>query len=94
MATAFAFLLAGVNCGDEGARPTHQSLELVESRLYFHQEFSAGPTIIEGSGGQIVDERRFEPFGQLIDADRTTDPFNSLNKETYREKGWSYHGAR
>jgi RHS repeat-associated protein len=42
----------------------------------------------------VADERRFEPFGEPIDANMGVDPYNSLNKERNAETGWSYHGAR
>src|SRR5262249_52738461 len=63
-------------------------------RLYFHQGLSAGPTLLSKPDGSVSDERRFEPFGQPIEGDLRKDPFNSLNKETNPETGWSYHGAR
>jgi RHS repeat-associated protein len=59
--------------------------------------------------GSVVEERRYEPFGQPIDAARQSaagapmqigtvdfvaEPHNDLGKETDANTGWSYHGAR
>jgi len=71
-----------------------EGIEDASSRRYFHQGIAAGPTLITDGGGNVVDERRSEPFGQPIDANMAQDPYNSLNKETNKETGWSYHGAR
>lgn len=76
--------------------------------IYFHYGFGAGPTVLTRADGSILEERRYEPFGQPIDAyrepvgglaetglvDHAHEPHNSLNKETDATTGWSYHGAR
>jgi RHS repeat-associated protein len=72
---------------------------------YFHAGFGAGPVLLTGDAGRVVDERRYEPFGQAIDSYRETDgrrdgvdyalePFNGLNKPSDPRTSWSYHGAR
>ena len=85
----------------------HPSWENVQT-LYFHQGVSPGPTLITRQDGTLQEERRYEPFGQPLDAfrelegggtetgavDFTVDPHNILNKETNPDTGWSYHGAR
>ena len=85
----------------------HPSWENVQT-LYFHQGVSPGPTLITRQDGTLLEERRYEPFGQPLDAfrelegggtetgavDFTVDPHNILNKETNPDTGWSYHGAR
>jgi RHS repeat-associated protein len=71
---------------------------------YFHGGIAPGPTIITSSTGDVFEERRYEPFGQPIDAKRgmapagavnfTVEPQNILGKLTDPNTGWSYHGAR
>jgi RHS repeat-associated protein len=76
-------------------------------RLYFHQAVGTGPSVITRSDASIFEERRFEPFGEEIDAyqeidgvgHRTTIDFarerqNILNKPSDPATGWSFHGAR
>jgi RHS repeat-associated protein len=93
VASCYALLLAMASCEPEAAR---RSLEVNNSRLYFHQGMAAGPTLITDGGGAIKEERRFEPFGQPVNGtlNKTVDPTNNLNKETNPDTGWSYHGAR
>jgi RHS repeat-associated protein len=70
--------------------------------LYFHNGIAPGPTVLTNSTGAVWQERRYEPFGQPIDAaglagaqvDFQTEPQNSLGKMTNLNTGWSYHGAR
>jgi RHS repeat-associated protein len=76
--------------------------------LYFHQGIAAGPVLMTREDGTVFEERRYEPFGQPIDAYKEpiggtpsvgvvnfeTEPLNTLNKETDPNTGWSYHGAR
>ncbi len=87
-----AMVLATPACDDVESR--QQGVEDASARRYFHQGVAAGPTLITDGGGSAIDERRFEPFGQPIDANMALDPYNSLNKERNAETGWSYHGAR
>ena len=72
---------------------------------YFHTGFAAGPVLLTNESARIVDERRYEPFGQAIDSyrepgglfdsvDYVLEPLNILNKPTDPRTGWSYHGAR
>jgi RHS repeat-associated protein len=73
---------------------------------YFHTGFAAGPILLTSESATVVDERRYEPFGQAIDSarepgsgfsgfiDYALEPFNILNKPTDPRTGWSYHGAR
>src|SRR5262249_47986428 len=75
---------------------------------YFHQGIAAGPVLTTREDGTVLEERRYEPFGQPIDAfseqpggttqigtgDHAREPLNILNKETDARTGWSYHGAR
>jgi RHS repeat-associated protein len=93
MDVAVLWLLSAVAaCAqDESLRA---GVERRELRVYFHPGASAGPQVLTDTNGNIVDERRFEPFGQKIEADLTRDRINILNKETSIETGWSYHGNR
>jgi RHS repeat-associated protein len=72
---------------------------------YFHAGFAAGPVLVTSENATVVDERRYEPFGQGIDSSRepsgfsgfidyALEPLNVLNKPTDPRTGWSYHGAR
>jgi RHS repeat-associated protein len=72
---------------------------------YVHGGFAAGPVLYTGESAAVVEERRYEPFGQGIDSwrepgglfdvvDHAVEPFNVLNKPTDPRTGWSYHGAR
>jgi RHS repeat-associated protein len=94
IASALACLLvvAPMGCQDAGSSPA--SLEQLSNRVYFHSGFAAGPAVLTSQSADITDERRSEPFGQVLDGDLTKGPINSLNKETNLATGWSYHGAR
>jgi RHS repeat-associated protein len=78
-----------------------------EGTTYFHQGVSPGPTLMTREDGTVLEERRYEPFGEELDAyrevggtgsigsiDYTVDSHNILNKQTDSTTGWSYHGAR
>ncbi len=77
--------------------------------IYFHQGISPGPTVLTRADGTVLEERRYEPFGEEIGAlrepagggtpttgpiDYSVDAHNILNKQTDPDTGWSYHGAR
>jgi RHS repeat-associated protein len=71
---------------------------------YFHGGIEPGPVVITASDGLLYEERRYEPFGQSVDArfksgaiglpDFLREPQNILGKLTDANTGWSYHGAR
>lgn len=74
---------------------------------YLHQGFGAGPALFTDEAGELLEERRYEPFGEEVDAlhksgsgyvagapDFASRDLNSLNKRTEPTTGWSYHGAR
>jgi RHS repeat-associated protein len=92
VATVCALVLAPLGCSV--TEPQRRGVELANDRIYFHHGVAAGPVALTNTTGALTDERRFEPFGQLLDGDLAKDPFNSLNKETNLETGWSYHGLR
>jgi RHS repeat-associated protein len=86
---------------------TQAPLWTATQTIYFHQGFGAGPVLMTRQDGTVLEERRYEPFGQPIDAyrqlgstssvgaiDPVAEPHNSLNKPTDPTTGWSYHGAR
>jgi RHS repeat-associated protein len=87
-------VLTTPSCGHSSVERRQQGIEDVDARRYFHQGVAAGPTLITDGDGIVMDDRRFEPFGEHIDANMALDPYNSLNKERNAETGWSYHGAR
>lgn len=85
---------------------TQQSLG-VASMTFMHRGFQAGPALFTDGDGSVVEERRYEPFGQPIDAriktassyvvgapDIVARDLNILNKRTEATTGWSDHGAR
>lgn len=87
---------------------SHQATWTTEQTIYFHQGFSAGPTMMTDSNGDVFEERRYEPFGVDIDTysgvaggagatlgiDFSREPTNILNKASDEDTKWSYHGAR
>ena len=69
---------------------------------YLHNGVAPGPVLVTDEDGNVISERRYLPFGDILE-ERTTppdqtaaaaDPLNALNKETDPTTGWSYHGAR
>ena len=107
-ATAMMLLaLFPTACGGMAATQALSQRVVSATAVYYHQGVSAGPLMMTDATGKILEERRFEPFGQPIDAyrqtmaggqqgavDFTVEPLNSLDKETDVATGWSYHGAR
>jgi RHS repeat-associated protein len=59
---------------------------------FLHAGFAAGPAVVTDATGNLLEERRTEPFGVPIDA--TSLDVNTLNKRTEPSTGWSDHGAR
>jgi RHS repeat-associated protein len=71
--------------------------------VYFHRGIAPGPVLTTNADGSLREERRYEPFGQPVDAtlggaaavvDFRREPQNALGKLTDPATGWSYHGAR
>jgi RHS repeat-associated protein len=109
-AATLAWSLLATACG------THQAAERVSAygagwsagtQTFMHAGVGAGPVLFTDGSGNVVEERRFEPFGAPIDSRRQVgtgyvvgDPdfvardLNELNKRTDAATGWSYHGAR
>ncbi|HEY7375909.1 MAG TPA: RHS repeat-associated core domain-containing protein [Polyangia bacterium] len=83
-----------------------RSAETVWQRIevvYFHHGIAAGPVLTTNADGTLKEERRYEPFGQPVDAnvggtlgaiDFRREQQNSLGKLTNPNTGWSHHGAR
>lgn len=73
-------------------------------KLYFHQGVGAGPVLVTDAAASVYEERRYEPFGEAIDAyregsgvtavDYRREAMNALNKPSDAETDMSYHGAR
>jgi RHS repeat-associated protein len=71
--------------------------------VYFHGGVGPGPVLTTNSDGSLREERRYEPFGQPIDADVRgslgsvdfrREERNGLGMTTDPATGWSYHGLR
>jgi RHS repeat-associated protein len=98
LTVSYVLMASLAGCAD--TREHQLAAESTGNRLYFHNGVAAGPVMITNANSTpgVVDERRFEPFGQPIDETpamlAATDPLNILNKETDSKTGWSYHGAR
>jgi RHS repeat-associated protein len=95
------------SCNPLGTRNARDTLSSATQTVYVHTGFAAGPVLFTDSAGTLVEERRYEPFGEPIDAriptasgDVVGDPdmdardLNILNKRTDAATGWSDHGAR
>jgi RHS repeat-associated protein len=106
--TAFAAAaMASASCSSPllGAREGEMS---TMTSTFLHAGFSAGPTVFTDAAGNVLEERRYEPFGVAIDARIRTEAggyivgapdvvardLNMLNKRTEAASGWSDHGAR
>jgi len=73
-------------------------------KLYLHQGVGAGPSLITDAAAAVYEERRYEPFGEAIDAyregsgitavDYRRESLNGLNKPSDPDTDMSYHGAR
>src|SRR5947208_2254656 len=82
------------SAGASGVGERRATLDAARSVLYFHEGATAGPAVITGGDGSLVEERRFEPFGQPIEANLAAVPHNNLNRPVDATTGWSFHGAR
>jgi len=88
-----------VNTKRQSAATLWERIETV----YFHHGIAAGPVVTTNDDGTLREERRYEPFGQPVNAnvggtigpvDFRREQQNSLGKLTNPNTGWSYHGAR
>jgi RHS repeat-associated protein len=99
--------LASLSCSSPSLRAGSQTLVDQATVTYLHTGFGVGPVVFTNAAGNLLEERRTEPFGESIDARTLTpagyvvgDPdllardLNSLNKRTDVATGWSDHGAR
>jgi RHS repeat-associated protein len=67
----------------------------VESdRVYHHSTFGDGATLLTDAAGQVLDERRYEPFGAPMAEHLEVDRFGWNGKPTDQATGWADHGAR
>lgn len=103
-ATLAALTSASCGGGHTGTAPQALTAATV---TYQHAGFAAGPAVFTDADGQVIEERRSEPFGAPIDARNRTPSgdvigahdvrrrdLNALNKRTEAATGWSDHGAR
>jgi RHS repeat-associated protein len=105
-ATAAALLACACSFGPSLGVEKHRLWGSPET-TFLHAGVGAGPILYTDSTGQVVEERRYEPFGEEIDArvlqggtyvvgdpDLVARDLNVLNKRTEVTTGWSDHGAR
>lgn len=100
---------AGMFLGCSWFSSKAQAVWQISETTYYHQGIGAGPTLMTREDGTILEERRYEPFGDDLDAyreppgggsgvvgliDFLLEPHSITNKPTDPTTGWSYHGAR
>jgi RHS repeat-associated protein len=92
-ATASLLVLA---LGCSGPIVSRSSAALTASEtVYFHAGVAPGPVLFTGATGQVVEERRFDPFGQPLGQVSFADlDLGALNQPMDPDTGWSFHGAR
>ena len=61
---------------------------------YMHRGLGPGPSLITDREGQLVERRRFTPFGHPIEADVQREPTGWGDKAVDGETHWADHGAR
>jgi RHS repeat-associated protein len=98
-----ALLLPGCTAGGLGQTASAVTWQ-TNRKLYFHQGVGAGPALVTDAAGMVFEERRYEPFGEAIDAyregsgvtavDYRREAMNGLNKPSDPDTDMSYHGAR
>jgi RHS repeat-associated protein len=100
-----ALLIFMATCGETGGANRRSAATVWERTevVYFHPGVSPGPVLTTNADCTLREERRYEPFGQAIDAnvggtivvvDYRREPQNGLGKLSDAATGWSYHGAR
>ena len=62
--------------------------------FYLHRTIGSGPSLITQRSGELVEERRFTPFGYKLDGDTVTHRIGWGDKPTNPATGWADHGAR
>ncbi len=105
-ATAAALLACACSFGPSLGVEKHRLWGSPET-TFLHAGVGAGPILYTDTTGQVVEERRYEPFGEEIDArvlqggtyvvgdpDLIARDLNVLNKRTEVTTGWSDHGVR
>lgn len=107
LSMGLACLSAFLGCSWFSSRS--QSVWEITETTYYHQGIGAGPTLMTRENGTILEERRYEPFGDDLDAyreppngglgalgliDFSLEPHSITNRPTDPTTGWSYHGAR
>jgi RHS repeat-associated protein len=107
MAAFAAYALLSGGCGSASLGTTGALVTTATHAKFAHAGFAAGPAMFTDAGGELLEERRYEPFGAPIDArirsgsthsvgapDVVARDLNALNKRTEAASGWSDHGAR
>jgi RHS repeat-associated protein len=94
-----ALLQAACTTGATGAGAQPRALTAT-TVTYFHYGPGAGPALLTGADGAVVEERRDEPFGARIGttprgaAPARHEIINGLNQPSDQDTGLSYHGNR
>lgn len=105
-AMAGAIVITGCTSGSS-LRSDGSALWGAQHWIFMHTGIAAGPVVYTDAAGALLEERRYEPFGEEIDAriqsgsgyivgspDTAVRDRNELNKRTENATGWSDHGAR
>jgi RHS repeat-associated protein len=106
LAPALASLFASASCSTQTIAPRTAAWGTT-AITYMHVGVGAGPVVFTDADGALVEERRYEPFGEELDArvrvgtdyvvgppDLMARDLNALGKRTDATTGWSDHGAR
>lgn len=101
--TAVALVLHACGAGPAGTSSLTGAATVAQHIVYFHSGIAPGPVLFTDESGAVVEERRYEPFGEPIDrlgpsgagpVDFKGLDIGPLNKPVDPSTGWSYHGAR
>jgi RHS repeat-associated protein len=102
VAATLALLTLTTGCMSKTAHHSSSALTAT-GPVYYHQTYAAGPDLTTDATGQLLEERRTEPFGAAIDSfhdgaahtvDYRRDAVNALNQLSDPDTNWSDHGAR
>lgn len=83
-----------VRLGDRTLARVTQLNPLQRTVRFHHPGVGVGPALISDEAGALMDERRYEPFGAVIEASVEAEPLGWGNKPVDPLTGWSDHGAR
>jgi RHS repeat-associated protein len=106
VAAALTGVVLSASCASTSVGTSQQSIASTQT-TFLHSGYGAGPVVFSDASGHLLEERRYEPFGQPIDAhihtasgdvtgapDLVARDLNPLGKRSDAATGWSDHGAR